>query len=59
MEDDSVLTQGYHNQVHDKNINFAERVPPAFLKNQQLLIPKRLRRNFRLMVHKVKMGEKN
>ena len=40
MEDDSVLTLGRHNQVHYKNINFAEHVPPTFFKNQQLLIPK-------------------
>jgi hypothetical protein len=29
----------------------------VFLKNQQLLIPKRLRENSRLTVHKVKMGD--
>lgn len=40
MEDDLVLTQGHHNLIHGKNINIAENVPQAFLKNQQLLVPK-------------------
>lgn len=40
MEDNLVLTRAHYNLIHNKDINFAENVPQAFLKNQQLLIPK-------------------
>lgn len=59
MEDDDLVpSQGHYNVIHNTVINVVENVPQAFLTNQQLLSPKELRENSRLIVHKVKMGEK-
>lgn len=40
MEEDLVPTQGHDNLIHNMDINIAENVPQALVKNQRLLIPK-------------------